>query len=240
MRFRQREGGRWRAIRSHALFNAEMRHLVEIYEAAQACGNQNFATLLDFSLGRIDALMAREAACARSSSATERPTACPGSWGSERGQRCAAPRSRSVGRWPGPCGHAHRTTRGLRRAAQSTRSRRAGRYSRQLVAQYVHQLQRHPCRAVPGRMGRTGTLFRALRPVAVGLRACRERAEITSPMRLFCREARLFAATSTPSLIVSVVRISNLHGCRIKHHASCQARVLVWRTAQVTQVPPPD
>ena len=38
----------------NALFNAELRHLVETYEAAQGTGNQNFATLLDFSLGRID------------------------------------------------------------------------------------------------------------------------------------------------------------------------------------------
>lgn len=38
----------------NALFNAELRHLVETYEAALAVGNQNFATLLSFSLGRID------------------------------------------------------------------------------------------------------------------------------------------------------------------------------------------
>ena len=42
----------------NALFNAELRHLVETYEAAQATNNQNFATLLDFSLGRIDDLTA--------------------------------------------------------------------------------------------------------------------------------------------------------------------------------------
>lgn len=42
----------------NALFNAELRHLVETYEAAQGTGNQNFATLLDFSLGRIDDLNA--------------------------------------------------------------------------------------------------------------------------------------------------------------------------------------
>jgi hypothetical protein len=42
----------------NALFNAELRHLVETYEAAHASGNQNFATLLDFSLGRIDDLQA--------------------------------------------------------------------------------------------------------------------------------------------------------------------------------------
>ena len=38
----------------NALFNAELRHLVETFEAAEAAGNQNFRTLLDFSLGRID------------------------------------------------------------------------------------------------------------------------------------------------------------------------------------------
>ncbi|MBV6389876.1 MAG: hypothetical protein JNIBNLAF_01527 [Nitrosomonas europaea] len=37
----------------NALFNAELRHLVETFEAAEAGGNQNFKTLLDFSLGRI-------------------------------------------------------------------------------------------------------------------------------------------------------------------------------------------
>ena len=38
----------------NALFNAELRYLVETFEAAEATGNQNFRTLLDFSLGRID------------------------------------------------------------------------------------------------------------------------------------------------------------------------------------------
>ena len=38
----------------NALFNAELRHLVETFEAAEASGNQNFKTLLDFSLGRVD------------------------------------------------------------------------------------------------------------------------------------------------------------------------------------------
>ena len=38
----------------NALFNAELRYLVETFEAAEAGGNQNFRTLLDFSLGRID------------------------------------------------------------------------------------------------------------------------------------------------------------------------------------------
>ena len=37
----------------NALFNAELRYLVETFEAAEASGNQNFRTLLDFSLGRI-------------------------------------------------------------------------------------------------------------------------------------------------------------------------------------------
>jgi len=38
----------------NALFNAELRYLVETFEAAEASGNQNFRTLIDFSLGRID------------------------------------------------------------------------------------------------------------------------------------------------------------------------------------------
>ncbi|MFZ6819661.1 hypothetical protein [Undibacterium sp. Ji22W] len=38
----------------NALFNAELRHLVETFEAAEVSGNQNFKTLLDFSLGRSD------------------------------------------------------------------------------------------------------------------------------------------------------------------------------------------
>jgi len=38
----------------NALFNAELRHLVETFEAAEASGNQNFRALLDFSLGRAD------------------------------------------------------------------------------------------------------------------------------------------------------------------------------------------
>lgn len=38
----------------NALFNAELRHLVETFESAEVGGNQNFKTLLDFSLGRID------------------------------------------------------------------------------------------------------------------------------------------------------------------------------------------
>jgi hypothetical protein len=37
----------------NALFNAELRYLVETFEAAENSGNQNFKTLLDFSLGRL-------------------------------------------------------------------------------------------------------------------------------------------------------------------------------------------
>lgn len=36
----------------NALFNAELRYLVETFEAAEAGNNQNFKALLDFSLGR--------------------------------------------------------------------------------------------------------------------------------------------------------------------------------------------
>lgn len=38
----------------NALFNAELRYLVETFEAGESGGNQNYQTLLDFSLGRID------------------------------------------------------------------------------------------------------------------------------------------------------------------------------------------
>jgi hypothetical protein len=38
----------------NALFNAELRYLVETFEAAEASGNQNFRILLEFSLGRRD------------------------------------------------------------------------------------------------------------------------------------------------------------------------------------------
>jgi hypothetical protein len=38
----------------NALFNAELRHFVDTFEAAEVSGNQNFKTLLDFSLGRND------------------------------------------------------------------------------------------------------------------------------------------------------------------------------------------
>lgn len=37
----------------NALFNAELRYLVETFEAAVQRGNQNFRVLLDFSLARI-------------------------------------------------------------------------------------------------------------------------------------------------------------------------------------------
>ena len=36
----------------NVLFNAELRYLVETFESGEASGNQNFRTLLDFSLGR--------------------------------------------------------------------------------------------------------------------------------------------------------------------------------------------
>ncbi len=45
----------------NALFNAELRYLVETFEGAEAKGNQNFKTLLDFSLGRVDDLSAMDA-----------------------------------------------------------------------------------------------------------------------------------------------------------------------------------
>ncbi|RKT45887.1 hypothetical protein [Thiocapsa rosea] len=38
----------------NALFNAELRYLVETFDAAEEAGNQNFLVLLDFSLGRRD------------------------------------------------------------------------------------------------------------------------------------------------------------------------------------------
>lgn len=38
----------------NALFNTELRYLVETFEAAEFAGNQNFRSLLDFSLGRSD------------------------------------------------------------------------------------------------------------------------------------------------------------------------------------------
>lgn len=38
----------------NALFNAQLRHLVETFEAAEVHRNDNYATLLAFSLGRLD------------------------------------------------------------------------------------------------------------------------------------------------------------------------------------------
>lgn len=37
----------------NVLFNTELRHFVETFEAAEISGNQNFKVLLDFSLGRL-------------------------------------------------------------------------------------------------------------------------------------------------------------------------------------------
>lgn len=45
----------------NALFNTELRYLVETFEAAEAAGNQNFKVFLDFSLGRINDLQAMNA-----------------------------------------------------------------------------------------------------------------------------------------------------------------------------------
>ena len=45
----------------NALFNAELRYLVETFEAAVAGGNQNFSVLVDFSLGRTGSAQALDA-----------------------------------------------------------------------------------------------------------------------------------------------------------------------------------
>ena len=45
----------------NALFNAELRYLVETFESAESKSNANYRTLLDFSLGRIDGLAAMDA-----------------------------------------------------------------------------------------------------------------------------------------------------------------------------------
>ena len=45
----------------NALFNAELRYLVETFESAEASSNQNYRTLIDFSLGRLDDLAAMAA-----------------------------------------------------------------------------------------------------------------------------------------------------------------------------------
>ena len=44
----------------NALFNAELRYLVETFEAAEASNNQNFRSLLDFSLGRLNDLEVKD------------------------------------------------------------------------------------------------------------------------------------------------------------------------------------
>lgn len=44
----------------NALFNAELRYLVETFDAAEKSGNQNYAALLAFSLGQRDVLTTRE------------------------------------------------------------------------------------------------------------------------------------------------------------------------------------
>lgn len=45
----------------NAMINAELRYLVETFESAEAVCNQNYPTLLEFSLGRIDDLEAKRA-----------------------------------------------------------------------------------------------------------------------------------------------------------------------------------
>ena len=45
----------------NALFNAELRYLVETFESAESSSNQNYRTLIDFSLGRLDDLAAMAA-----------------------------------------------------------------------------------------------------------------------------------------------------------------------------------
>ena len=45
----------------NALFNAELRYLVETFESAEKAQNQNFETLLSFSLGKIDDVSAMNA-----------------------------------------------------------------------------------------------------------------------------------------------------------------------------------
>lgn len=45
----------------NALFNAELRHLVETFEAAESNGTQNFKVLLDFSFGKRTADAAMQA-----------------------------------------------------------------------------------------------------------------------------------------------------------------------------------
>ena len=44
----------------NALFNAELRYLVETFEAAESVDNHNYKTLLNFSLGRVDDVTAMQ------------------------------------------------------------------------------------------------------------------------------------------------------------------------------------
>jgi len=45
----------------NALFNTELRYLMDTFEAAEDAGNQNYKTLLAFSLGRVNDLRAMQA-----------------------------------------------------------------------------------------------------------------------------------------------------------------------------------
>ncbi len=45
----------------NALFNAQLRYLVETFESAESARNANYATLLAFSLGKLDDLAAMQA-----------------------------------------------------------------------------------------------------------------------------------------------------------------------------------
>ncbi len=44
----------------NALFNAELRYLVETFESAEQSGNHNYRALVDFSLGRASQVQAME------------------------------------------------------------------------------------------------------------------------------------------------------------------------------------
>lgn len=45
----------------NAMFNAELRYLVETFEAAEAAGNENFRVLFDFLMGRLNGQLAMTA-----------------------------------------------------------------------------------------------------------------------------------------------------------------------------------
>ena len=182
---------------------------------------------------------------AASPSATARRTACPGSWGSERGQQCQ--HTVFGQRAGGPSLVAVRTEAlvggvmlNVGRVEPRDQHVHIEQEGRQDTASRNSFTSSSVTAAVPARTGSKGTPFRALRPVVVGLSACRERVEMTSPRLLFCREAKPLATTSTSSLIVSVVRISMRRCCRIKHQTSTQAGVLWLRSAQVAGAPPTD